>query len=261
MAYVHRADLDYYTQAIRTSGSGSTRSGRDREWRGSRLGFGDVSVTFITFMYKKIRFYDRDSIGFGKIDLPPCPLETCGMWLVAACEGAASRAQRGRSPAEGMLGLSNVFGEVIGLFAMCDPQDVGTVVDSSNTGVPTLFLYDRYPGGVGFAAKGYELVEEILEACCELIHNCECDDGCPSCVGSPIPPYGHGEVDGEAPGVVPDKEAAFVILHELLGKEPYIPKRPKRATVKQRGQLSLPEMGRPNTSNGHPANLCPSGWS
>src|SRR5690606_38797195 len=110
-------------------------------------------------------------------------------------------------------------------------QDVGTVVDSSNTGVPTLFLYDRYPGGVGFAAKGYELVEEILEACCELIHNCECDGGGPSCVGLPIPPYGHGEVGGQGAGGVPDKEAGVVILHELLGKEPYIPKRPKRATA------------------------------
>ena len=30
-----------------------------------------------------------------------------------------------------------------------------------------------------------------------------------------------------SPGVVPDKEAALVILHALLGKEPYIPKLPK----------------------------------
>ena len=231
VAYVHRADLDYYTQAISDQRVRIDETQVERDWRGSRLGFGDVSVTFITFMYKKIRFYDRDSIGFGKIHLPPVSLETCGMWLVPPVKALQAVRSAGRSPAEGMLGLSNVFGEVIGLFAMCDPQDVGTVVDSSNTGVPTLFLYDRYPGGVGFAAKGYELVEEILEACCELIHNCECDDGCPSCVGSPIPPYGHGEVDGQGAGVVPDKEAALVILHELLGKEPYIPKRPKRATV------------------------------
>ena len=177
----------------------------EKEWHGCRLGFGDVTVTFITFMYKKIRFYDRDSIGFGKVDLPPVPLETCGMWLVPPVQALHAVRMAGRSPAEGMLGLANVFGEVIGLYVMCDPQDVGTVVDSSNTGAPTLFLYDRYPGGVGFAAKGYELVEEILEACCDLIHDCECEGGCPSCVGSPIPPYVQGEADGEALGVVPTK--------------------------------------------------------
>ena len=215
----------------------SVSASRRRRWRrsgtGARLGFGDVTVTFITFMYKKIRFYDRDSIGFGKVDLPPVPLETCGMWLVPPVEALHAVRRAGRSPAEGMLGLANVFGEVIGLFAMCDPQDVGTVVDSSNTGVPTLFLYDRYPGGVGFAAKGYELVEEILEACCELIHDCECEDGCPSCVGSPIPPYVQGEVDGEAQGVVPDKEAALVILHALLGRSRYIPSCPRRTAPKR----------------------------
>lgn len=226
VAYVHRADLDYYTQAVTDQRIRIQETQVEKEWQGSRLGFGDVTVTFITFMYKKIRFYERDSIGFGKVDLPPVPLETCGMWLVPPVQALHAVRETGRSPAEGMLGLANVFGEVIGLFAMCDAQDVGTVVDSSNTGVPTLFLYDRYPGGVGFAAKGYELVEEILEACCDLIHTCECEDGCPSCVGSPIPPYVQGEVDGEAQGVVPDKEAALVILHALLGKEPYIPKLP-----------------------------------
>ena len=226
VAYVHRADPDYYTQAITDQRVRIEEAQVEKEWRGSRLGFGDVSVTFITFMYKKIRFYDRDSIGFGKVHLPPIPLETCGMWLVPTLEALHAVRQVGRSPAEGMLGLANVFGEVISLFAMCEPQDVGTVVDSSNTGVPTLFVYDRYPGGVGFAVKAYELVEEILEACCELIHDCPCDDGCPSCVGSPIPPYTQGEVDGEASGVVPDKEAALVILHALLGREPYLPKLP-----------------------------------
>lgn len=226
VAYVHRADLDYYTQAITDQRIRIEEPQVDKEWHGCRLGFGDVSVTFITYMYKKVRFYDRDSIGFGKVDLPPVPLETCGMWLVPPVDALHAVRRTGRSPAEGMLGLANVFGEVIGLFAMCDPQDVGTAVDSSNTGVPTLFVYDRYPGGVGFAAKGFELVEEILDTCCDLIHHCECEDGCPSCVGSPIPPYTQGEVDGEANGVVPDKEAALVILHALLGKEPYIPKLP-----------------------------------
>jgi len=224
VAYVHRADLDYYTQAITDQRIRIEEVQVEKEWQGSRLGFGDVSVTFITFMYKKIRFYERDSIGFGKVNLPPVTLETAGMWLTPPLEALHAVRRAGRSPAEGMLGLANVFGEVMGLFAMCDTHDVGTLVDSSNTGVPTLFVYDRYPGGVGFAAKAYELVEEILDACCELIHDCPCEAGCPSCVGSPILPYPQGELDGEASGAVPDKEAALVILHALLGREPYVPK-------------------------------------
>lgn len=226
VAYVHRADLDYYTQAITDRRIRIDDRQMEKEWQRARLGFGDVSVTFITYMFKKIKFYDKDSIGFGKVDLPPVPLETSGMWLAPPIDAFHAVRSFGRSPADGMLGLANVVGEVLPLFAMCDPHDVGTVVDSSNTGAPTLFVFDRYPGGVGFAAKAYELVDEILDASADLIHGCQCKDGCPSCVGSPIPPYSQGETDGEGKGAIPDKEAALVILHALLGKEAYVPKLP-----------------------------------
>ena len=224
VAFVHRADLDYYTQAITDQRIRIEEEQTAKVWRRSRLGWGDVSVTFISYMFKKIKFYDRDSIGFGQIDLPPVSLETAGMWLIPPLDVLAQVRAAGRSAAEGMLGLANVFGEVLPLFAMCDTHDVGTVVDSSNTGVPTLFLFDRYPGGVGFAAIAYDRIEEVLEACCSLIHGCSCRDGCPSCVGSPIPPFSAGEVDGDARGKVPDKEAALIIVHGLLEKAPYIPR-------------------------------------
>ncbi len=223
VAYVHRADVDYYTQSITDRRVRIDDQQMEREWRHSRLGFGDVSVAFITYMFKKIKFYDRDSIGFGQINLPPVTLETSGMWLVPPLDALTAARSVGRSPSEGMLGVANVVGDVLPLFAMCDTHDVGTVVDSSNTGVPTLFLFDRYPGGVGFSAKAYERIEEVLEASCALIHGCGCADGCPSCVGSPIPPFSNGETDGDARGKVPDKEAALVILHALLEKAPYIP--------------------------------------
>ena len=226
VAYVHRADVDYYTQAITDRRIRIDETQMEKEWGRARLGFGDVSVTFVTFMFKKIKFYDKDSIGFGKVDLPPVPLETTAMWLVPPLDAFHAVRSFGRSPADGMLGLANVLGEVLPLFAMCDPHDVGTVVDSSNLGAPALFVFDRYPGGVGFALKAYELIEEILEACADLIHGCACTDGCPSCVGSPIPPYSPGETDGEGKGAIPDKEAALVILHALLGKDAYVPKLP-----------------------------------
>jgi len=115
---------------------------------------------------------------------------------------------------------------VIPLFAMCDPMDIGTAVDSANTGVPTVFIYDRHPGGVGFADKSYRMIEEVMEACLNLIENCSCEDGCPSCVGSPIPPYAQHDPDASPRGRIPDKETALVILHDLLEREPYVPVRP-----------------------------------
>ena len=105
-------------------------------------------------------------------------------------------------------------------------MDIGTAVDSANTGVPTLFIYDRHPGGVGFAQKSYNMIEEVMEACLNLIENCSCEDGCPSCVGSPIPPYAQHDPDATPRGRIPDKETALVILHDLLEREPYVPVRP-----------------------------------
>jgi DEAD/DEAH box helicase domain-containing protein len=77
---------------------------------------------------------------------------------------------------------------------------------------------------MGYASKGYEMISEILEACLELIRECRCSLGCPSCVGSPLPPYAATDPDSDVKGSIPDKEAAILILHDLLGKEPYVPK-------------------------------------
>jgi len=70
------------------------------------------------------------------------------------------------------------------------------------------------------------MIEEVMEACLNLIENCSCEDGCPSCVGSPIPPYAQHDPDGTPRGRIPDKETALVILHDLLEREPYVPVRP-----------------------------------
>jgi DEAD/DEAH box helicase domain-containing protein len=174
-------------------------------------------------MFRKIKFGSRDSIGYGKCDLPPQILETVGLWIEPD-PGISSLVRKwGKVPAEGLLGLSNVLREVVPLFVMCDPLDIGTTVNSRSTGSPALYIYDKYPGGLGFALKAYEIIEEIMQAAHELITSCGCRHGCPSCVGSPIPPFAQLDPDEGGRGMIPDKEAALVILHYLLGMEAYEP--------------------------------------
>ena len=223
VAYVHRAELDYYTQAISDRRVQVQMVETEKAQQDGMVRFGDVSVTYITYMFKKIKFYNQDSIGFGKISLPPSSLETCAFWLSPSLETLARARQWGRNPQDGLLGMANVISAVLPLYAMCDSMDIGSAVDSSNTGVPTVFIFDRFPGGIGYASKGYELIEEVLQACLQLIQECSCSGGCPSCVGSPLPPYAAMDPDSDVKGIIPDKEAALMILHDLLGKEPYIP--------------------------------------
>jgi DEAD/DEAH box helicase domain-containing protein len=150
----------------------------------------------------------------------------------------------GRIPAEGLLGIANVLVDIIPLYVLCDGQDIGCVVDSTAFGSPTLFIYDRYPGGLGFAHKAYELIQETLEACVYLVHNCPCDSGCPSCVGSTARSFVHYDAEGEARERIPDKEAALVILHHLLGLEPYIPHPLSEEERARRGEGTA-ELGSP----------------
>lgn len=228
-AYVERQEVDYYTQAILDS---SIRAGEvrvEKEWKKGRLRFGEATVSWRTTAFKKIKFYSQESIGWSALDLPAQHLETAACWFTPPQEALELVAGHGLKPIEGLVGIRNVAVNMLPLLAMCDRLDVGGIVDSSNTGSPTVFLYDRYPGGMGFAEKGYELFAELMEHCLATIESCPCEGGCPSCVGLPVtrppqqmdPDLGHGYP-------IPDKEAALVLLHHLLEREPYQPRRRRR---------------------------------
>ncbi len=223
-AYVKRIAADYYTNVVTETKIHLDATESEGQWRECRTGFGDVTVTIFTLMFRKIKFYGNDSLGFGNLDLPPQPLETSAMWLIPPPEALHRLRDFGRIPAEGMLGIANVLVDIVPLYVLCDYADIGCVVDSGNHGAPSIFIYDRYPGGLGFAHKAHELIEDILQACVFLIRHCPCEDGCPSCVGSTARNFVHYDAEGEARERIPDKEAALVILHHILQLEPYLPK-------------------------------------
>ncbi len=223
IAFVEKIDTDYYTQSITEVKIKIEEEELHKKWRRSEVNFGDLSVTSVTYMFKKIKFGSRDSLGFGTLDLPAQTLLTTGMWLVPLEEVYQYVRKAGRVPREGLLGISNVIKEVIPIFAMCDTMDIGSAVDSSAANAPAIFVFDRFPGGLGFALKAYDTMEEIILACLELVDRCPCENGCPSCVGSPIPPFSQTDPDVTTRGMIPDKEAAKSILHALLEMEPYIP--------------------------------------
>jgi DEAD/DEAH box helicase domain-containing protein len=240
-ARVERRDLDYYTQAVLDAHIRVGTAQQQRDWRGWRVCHGPATVTWATTAFKRIKFYSLDSIGYAKLDLPPQSLDTAATWLMPDQRTVDEARAAGRKPLEGLVGIRNVLVHVLPLFAMCDRTDLGGIVDSSNTGTPTIFLYDRYPGGLGFAEKGYEMVEEMMRSCLALIRECECEAGCPSCVGSPVtlpPQHGDPDVGGGYP--IPDKEAALVILHHLLGEQPYAPCHPRPGDAAVSGHVAQP---------------------
>ena len=239
IAFVEKIDTDYYTQSITEVKIKIEEEELKKPWRQSECCFGDLSVTTVTYMFKKIKFGSRDSLGFGALDLPPQTLLTTGMWLVPFEEVYKHVRKAGRVAREGLLGISNVIKEVIPIFSMCDVMDIGSAVDSSAANAPAIFVFDRFPGGLGFSLKGYDTIEEIMAACLELIDRCPCENGCPSCVGSPIPPFSQTDPDVTARGMIPDKSAAKSILHALLEKEPYVPSMSEREGEEAAAEIDL----------------------
>ena len=100
----------------------------------------------------------------------------------------------------GLVGLGNALRTVAALLLMCDPRDLGVAFSED----PNLYLYDSYPGGVGQSAPLFRMADRLVKLTSDLLSACECEAGCPSCVG-PV-----GEV-GER-----GKEAAMRIVREML---------------------------------------------
>jgi len=236
VAYLHRADIDYYTQSVSDSHIDAPEADLEKDWRKTRTFFGNCSLHEKVTMFKKIKFGSRDSLGYGQIDLPHTTLHTTALWFVPPADALSRCLDLGRVPADGLIGIANVLSEVVALHVMCDPHDLGTVVDMKNQVGPTLFLYDKYPGGLGYGQQAYHRMEEVIPAALKLIQGCPCLDGCPSCVGSPLPPSFANDPDAFTKGKIPDKEAAQILLHGILEMNDYVPKVPLEGIRAQRAK-------------------------
>jgi DEAD/DEAH box helicase domain-containing protein len=183
-AYVHPVEVDYYTDALAAvtvqvldtfsipeSGEGLLRN------------HGELKITALASMFKKIRFHTHENIGSGPIHLPEQTLHTTGYWITVDEELWHTL---GRETLEaGLQGMAHTLRHVASLRLMCDPRDLGAVAEvrSVTTRLPTVTVYEMYPGGVGYSARMYELHRELLEQGAALVHDCPCLAGCPSCIG------------------------------------------------------------------------------
>ncbi|MCD6326899.1 DEAD/DEAH box helicase [bacterium] len=239
VVFVEKKNLDYYTRAMSDASILVNETEDERPCLTNAVFFGDVTVTTVIPMFKKVKFYNRDSIGYEKLSLPPQKLETVATWLVPNAQAIARVAGFGASAADALKGVANVLVDIASLHLMADQGDIGTVVDAANTGSPTLFVYDRYPYGIGYAARLYEVMDKVMADTLKVIKTCQCSEGCPSCVGSAMPGFAMTSIDSGTRGVLPDKEIAIVLLHEMLGLEPYEPKFIKPKPLQPAPQLPI----------------------
>jgi DEAD/DEAH box helicase domain-containing protein len=161
---------------------------------------GEVHVVSRVVGFKKIKFYTNENVGSGDLDLPEQQMHTSSYWLTIPNAVMAALPFGGDDRRDGVVGLAFAMRNIAQLLLMCDGHDIGLSVDggaldrSTRTGgtastpealsaEPNIFIYDNYPGGIGFSRPLFEMHGLLLQRTQELIDGCPCGSGCPSCVG------------------------------------------------------------------------------
>jgi len=218
---VSETDVDYYTQPLKETNLKVLETYETRETGGVACAFGDVEVTERYTAYK-IKKGDT-VLGVEPLDLPPITFRTKAFWLVVPESIATPVCSIGLDLAGGLHGTEHALIALMPLFVLCDRWDIGGLSCPAfgENGEPMIFIYDGYEGGIGLAEKAYTLLPELFSRTHELVRDCSCKKGCPSCIYSPKCGNDNVPLDKEATVMILAGLAAAgtgnVILPEKVG--------------------------------------------
>jgi DEAD/DEAH box helicase domain-containing protein len=182
-AFVREVVVDYYTDANLAVQLKVLEVDKLQQMTDIEMGFGDVSVRAMATIFKKIKFETHENIGSGPIHLPEQELHTNAAWISLNQTFAEMGMERLE---QGLMGAAHALSHIAPLFVMADQQDIHVVaqVKADHNEKPTIFFYDRYPGGIGLSDKIYGGMIEVFDGTKKMIERCQCEHGCPSCVGA-----------------------------------------------------------------------------
>ena len=201
-AYIREVDVGYYTDADLTTSLKVLD-----EFESEPLGLlsrhrGEVLVSSIVTLFKKIRFDTHENLGWGPVTLPELEMQTTACWWTLP---AGMEAKYGKDDMKtAMVALAYLMRHIAPMYLMCASTDISVVyhVKDPFSDQPTVYLYDHIPGGVGLSDRVYEMNMELFVEARRMLAACPCENGCPSCVGA------------ESVG---GKKTLIAILDELIG--------------------------------------------
>jgi DEAD/DEAH box helicase domain-containing protein len=225
-AYVRQCDSEYFTDAISYTKIKILETSETEPAGPARKNLGEVQVNTQVVGFKKIKFHTMENVGSGELMLPEQEMHTTAYWLTLPREMLEALPYDRVERLDGVSGLGNALQAIATLLVMCDARDLGVAVGENvaqegeepdvrpanlsrprarltKIFEPNIYLFDKYPGGVGFSEPLFRMSEDLVENTRRLIANCPCPAGCPSCVG-PV-----GEIGEKG------KEVALAILEKL----------------------------------------------
>ena len=158
---------------------------------------GEVHVSSRVVGFKKIKFYTNENVGSGELDLPEQQMHTTAYWLTIPQPVMTALPYAADDRRDGVVGLSFAMRQMAQLLLMCDRQDIGVSIGSGEQSdevdlrsapitlpdEPRIFVYDNYPGGIGFSQPLFAMHADLLRRTRDVIASCACEHGCPTCVG------------------------------------------------------------------------------
>jgi len=202
-------NVSYYTQAKEITDLHIIRVIYSKNCGPTGVCLGEVEVTTTVVGFKKKAQFTEEVIGEEPLDLPPQHFPTVALWFDLPAEASDKLTSAQLDFAGGLHAAEHAAIAILPLFALCDRNDIGGVSTPfhPDTGKAQIFIYDAYPGGIGIAEKGFDLIEQLWEATLKAITECPCLEGCPSCVQSPKCGNNNKPLD---------KKAAQMLLEGLL---------------------------------------------
>lgn len=206
VAHVVQEDVEHHTDVLKTVELRVRRELLKRPLKQGELFLGEVGV-IERFEGYRVRRYDR-TVGVHQLELPPLEFETVALWFTLPDGLSQKIASEKLDWAGGLHAAEHALIAMTPYHALCDRWDIGGLSSPlhPDTKGAAIFIYDGYPGGIGIAEKAYQFFEELVEVTCKLIRDCDCEEGCPSCIYSPKCGNNNEPLD---------KRAALAILEAL----------------------------------------------
>ena len=211
-AYVRRVDVDYFTDAMTYTNVRVIDSFDSTTENGIIKEHGEVQVVRKVVGYKKIKFYTSENLGYGDVLLPEKDMHTTSYWFTIPRDLLDRLECRQSEIIDGLAGVAYSLHHLASMLLMCDIRDIDRCIGDKSgewfvrhgrdrrmiatsrgeTDVsairvddfdPTIFIFDAYPGGIGFSDLLFASHDRLLAAAKHLIETCPCIHGCPTCVG------------------------------------------------------------------------------
>lgn len=209
-AYAARCDVEYYTSPRTTTQVEVIEEYESRPIGMGALHSGEVRVTEQVVGFWKRQLMTDTNLAYVDLDLPAQSFSTQAIWFTLDGALPEDVLEREAGLLGGIHAVEHAMIGMMPLYAMCDRQDIGGVShpEHPQTGTPVIFVYDGHPGGVGICESVYSRMEELILSVHSAISECNCPDGCPSCIQSPKCGSNNNPLD---------KASSLSILRYLIG--------------------------------------------